>query len=446
MNDDQFDIVDEPHERKRKSKFRPLGIPWRWVLAAFAAGAGLVLLFLIPSSLRQAPNDAMVVEPTLPPPTLIPSAPASPTPLPDGFHLPHEYVEDVAWHNDMMAAATMSRLGLYQDLSYLKNVDVYEFENATRDKYIDLAFNVDGTEIAAIQSKYWFENGELMPAAYVSMWNADGAHTREFMAHSGNNGGYTTPYLGVALAYSPDGLLLATGAGKGEIILWETRDYQPVSYIYTSSTGTIDLAFSDDGERLTALLRSDDGTSDTNWADSGSIQVWDIRDPRFPSQEPFTKDLQRDIGLNAAISPNGQFAAYATLLEESLCCRIKSLQIWDVFVDQLVVEIPLDEGIINIQNLSFSADSDTIAFTQLRFVSLPDNSGTVETDLRVFGWQKEMDNPYRLQDLGGQLDIDTMPYNLHINRDGTWVQYITTPYNFAERWYIATGQVQDMSL
>ncbi len=453
MNDDQFEILDEPEEeprkQKRKPKSRPLGIPWRWVLVAFVAGAGLVLLMLAPASVTQTTNDSMVVVPTLPPlPTLASSSselvPTLP-PLPTGFHLPGEYVEDIAWHGDTMAAATLTRLGQYQDLDWVSNFDAYEFDNEAGDNFIDLAFSPDGTQLAAIRSKYWFENGQLTPAAYVAIW-VNGEYTREFMAHSGRHSGYITRYLGVAVAFSRDGRLMATGAGNGDIMLWETVDYQPVAQIFTGATGTLRLAFSDDGQHLTALLRGDDETSATNWIDSGSIQLWDISNQQNPVQEPLTKHLYREVGLKAAISPNGQFAAFVDLMETDQCCTARALQIWDVYSDSLTFEIPLDEQGSTVENVVFSEDSDSLTFVEIHIIEDESNNGVSQNDLRVFGWQKDADNNYQIREVGSQFNIDMMPYNLHVNDAGTWVQYITPFYNIVERWTIGTDQVQDMSL
>jgi WD40 repeat protein len=455
MNDDQFEILDEPEEEhpkgKRKPKSRPLGIPWRWVLIAFAAGVVLMLLIILVLSVRITPSDSVIAAvPTLfTPPTPAPSATPllepSPPPLPTGFHLPGDYVEDVAWHGDTMAAATLSRLGLYQDLDWVSNFDVYTFDNESHDNFIDLAFSPDGTHLAAIRSKYWFQDGQLTPASYVAIW-VNGEYTREFMAHSGRHSGFITRYLGVAVAYSHDGRLMATGAGNGDIMLWETVDYQPVAQIFTGATGTLSLAFSDDGQHLTALLRGDDDTSSTTWIDSGDIQVWNVSDPQNPVKEPFTKHLQREVGLKAAISPNGQFAAFVDLMQENQCCAARALQIWDVYGDSLALEIPLDESGSTIENMAFSDDSDSLTFVEQHIIEDESGYGVLQNDLRVFGWQKGADNSYQLQDMGGQFNIDDMPYELHINDAGTWVQYITYFYNIVERWYIATNQVQDMSL
>lgn len=454
MSDDQFDILDEskdePRKQKRKPKSRPLGIPWRWVLAAFAAGVGVVMLFSVVTSASVVPNDALIV-PTLPPlPTLAPLSspqPFVPTlpPLPTGFHLPGEFVEDVAWHGDTMAAATLSRLGLYQDLDWVSNFDVYTFDNESHDNFIDLAFSPDGAQLAAIRSKYWFQDGQLMPAAYVSIW-VNGQYTREFMAHSGRHGEFVTRYLGVAAAYSRDGRFLATGAGNGDIMLWGTSDYQPVAQIFTGATGTLALAFSDDGQRLTVLLRGDDETSSTTWVDSGNIQVWNVSNAQKPFKESFTKPLRREVGLKAAISPNGQFAAFAEPMDTDHCCAAHTLQVWDTYANSLAFEIPLDEQGSVIENLTFSDDSDSLTFIDQHLVEQSPGFSALQTDLRVFGWEKSADNHYQFQDLGGQFNIDYLPYELHINNAGTWVQYITSFYNVVERWYIGTDQIQDMSL
>src|SRR5262249_44506737 len=123
-----------------------------------------------------------------------------------------------------------------------------------------LAFSPDGARLAAGSGhpfKTW-ESGKLVIH--------DTARRQALFPLPGHSNGISR------VAYSPDGKLLASATGRGEVKLWdlatrqELRRWRPALLMMV-----LGLAFSPDGESLAACLGSHEVFSL-----QGDIKVWDV--------------------------------------------------------------------------------------------------------------------------------------------------------------------------
>lgn len=81
-----------------------------------------------------------------------------------------------------------------------------------------------------------------------------------------------------AMAYSPDGRLLATGGGEGDIMLWDARTGKIARKLRAHKGAVRGLAFSSDGKRLVSGCdRHGEDWSYTH----GDMKIWDVASGRL---------------------------------------------------------------------------------------------------------------------------------------------------------------------
>ena len=77
-----------------------------------------------------------------------------------------------------------------------------------------------------------------------------------------------------AVAFSPDGQLLAIAGKGGQVTLWDARTLRPAGELRGLSTTSQALAFSPDGSLLAA---AELGTPTERGISDGNVRVWDVR-------------------------------------------------------------------------------------------------------------------------------------------------------------------------
>jgi len=153
------------------------------------------------------------------------------------------------------------------------------------------------------------------------------------------------PRILTSITVSPDGHTLAAGSNYGTVGLWSTITGQTLKSFPTQRNGTIDaLAFSPDGKVLATGTQSP--------GNFGGVQAWDVR-----TEKALTPLLQHSDTINAlAFSPDGHILATAS--GGDLFAQY-STQIWDMRTGKLIGHPLQHEEMIG--TLIFSRDGRTLA-------------------------------------------------------------------------------------
>lgn len=431
MGDDHppFEIIhDEPPARKRKPKrlLPYIYLPWRWMGAAF--GAGAILVVAVFALLNVSPAAA----PTTATPAVNPNITATP-PIPPVIESTPvnvgEYIEDIARSGDYMVVAGTNTLRLYKNDVLVKVLATYS--NDMHNRRFVASFAPDGRQFAFLSTAQ--AANTFFPIASVTIWDTDGNSLTTFEAHSGS--GFQN-YMFAAVTYSPDGRWLATGAGDGKIKLWDTTDYQPRAELETLGSGTVELAFSGDSQHLSAVnLFGDWGFGSDLGANAQRWNIADLSQPQvetavtIPAYNAHWSDLSTD----------GHYVAYMT--DEQ-----NALGLHDLEADTDLGQLTLDDQ-TNIEDIALNHAGDQLAIVQRTLIQPADEPSEVPV-VQVIVRAVHLDyssNGFQYQELGRPREMGSVSAYRVAFRDEHSLEYVTFGTNNFLHWDFTTGVVQSMS-
>ncbi|MEH1818147.1 MAG: NB-ARC domain-containing protein [Nostoc sp.] len=228
--------------------------------------------------------------------------------------------------------ADFSNLTVWQ--AYLKNLNLnhINFQNAdlsksvfteTFDSILAVAFSPDGKILAA---------GGV--AGEVQLWQvADGKPLLRWKAHSS--------WI-ISLAFSPNGQILATGSDDQSVKLWDANTGICLETFQGHTSWVFDVAFAPQ-----RCANSPDSQTLASIGDEHTINLWDVRQGKL---------LRTFIGHSTqphsiAFSPDGQMLVSSA--------NDSTIRLWSVPTGELLKTFPGQSNFV--QGVAFSPDGTTIA-------------------------------------------------------------------------------------
>ncbi|MBX9258211.1 NACHT domain-containing protein [Desmonostoc muscorum CCALA 125] len=221
--------------------------------------------------------------------------------------------------------ADFSNLAVWQ--AYLKNITLnhINFQNA------DLSKSVFTETFGSILAVAFSPNGKVLAtggvAGEVQLWQvADGKLLSRWNAH--------TRWI-LSLAFSPNGQMLATGSDDKSLKLWDAKTGICLETFQGHTSWVYDIVFSPDSQSLASI------------GDECSIKLWDIRKGKL--LRTFTGHSTQPHSIT--FSPDGQMLASSA--------NEGAIRLWNVHTGDLLKTFPGQSNFV--QAVAFSPDEKTLA-------------------------------------------------------------------------------------
>jgi DNA-binding beta-propeller fold protein YncE len=159
-----------------------------------------------------------------------------------------------------------------------------------------------------------------------------------------------------AVAFSPDGQILATAAANGTIRLWNVATHRPTGSAFGSGDGAPAAKHNSDGKLpasagINGVAFSPDGRTLASADTSGSISLWDVTDPARPAMITVLRAGTGKAIDSIAFSPAGEILASAD--------AGGAIRLWNLATHRLTGGPFGTSG--SIASIAFSPDGKTLA-------------------------------------------------------------------------------------